>query len=613
MNYIKVASVCVLLVLFSCAPKEIMVDFDPEIEDYTPIIREIIEANSGGDMEIVFSEGEFNFYPENAFENYIAISNNDNGDKRIVFQLNGMNDVAIKGDKSVFMMHGSLIPFHLFNSNNVSISGISIDYDYPFVFEGKVIARDAQKGSFVVEAHKDNDFEIRGDTLYFKGYDWESTMGENIVFNPETRSPYYSTELYDHPYHQGLMKARLVADNKIEFSECKAREMPPIGSIYTDKGPHGKNRRYPAFSIQNSTNVNLNDLNVYCSGAMALIAEMSKNISLDSFNVFVREGSDRMISASADATHFINCSGDVIMENCRFESMLDDATNIHGTYMVVDSIVNNRTFNSSFGHFQQEGFAFAKSGDTLLFVDRVNLMSIGEGVVESVEVRGENDYFITTSFDLTLINGREVAVDNASHYAAATIRNCSVKYNRARSLLISTKGDVLIEDCNFASMMAGIRICGDANFWFESGRTNSVIVRGNTFTDLGVGGFSPQAILQIDPVIPKDERGCGYYHQKIVFEDNTVVTFDSQVIYALSVDSLIIRNNRFVDSKSYQPRYPNLSVIDAQYCNNLVVEGNNFSDWRSDATISVIECSNKLIDEKRLKITKNPNKFFYEN
>lgn len=601
------------VVLSSCCQRVIVVDYDASVKDYTPVVKEILEANAKGNFTLRFSRGEFNFYPEQAARRYLAISNNDNGDKSIVFTVAGMKSVNIVGDSSQFMFHGGLVPFSIIDSEGVNISGISIDYDFPFVFEGRVVSNDLKTKSFVVSVHKDNIYEIRDSMLYFKGYDWESGLGENIVFNPETRSPYYATELYEHPYHNGLMKARKVGEDLVELYGCLARQMPPVNSVYTDKGAHGTNRRYPAFSVQNSSAVTLSDVRVYHSGAMALIAENVENVSLERFDVAVREGTSRMISASADATHFINCRGVVSMNNCRFESMLDDATNIHGTYMKVDSLIDSRTFKCSFGHYQQEGSAFAAVGDTLTFVDRANMMNIGRGRVESVVVNAENNYHITTSFDLTGVQAKSMAVDNVSRATSVIIRNCIVRYNRARSFLLSTPGDVLVEGCAFSSMMAGIRICGDANYWFEAGPTQSITIRDNRFTDLGIGSFSPQAILQIDPVIPKERRGDGYYHRKIVFEGNLIETFDSQVIYALSVDSLIIRNNTFVDTKSYKQRYPGLSVIDVQHCGNVCIENNDFSLWQSGATLSMVKCANVDARKTELTITENPNKFFYQN
>ena len=40
----------------------------------------------------------------------------------------------------------------------------------------------------------------------------------------------------------------------------------------------------------------------------------------------------RVVSCSADATHFVCCMGKLEIKNCVFENMLDDGTNIHGMY-----------------------------------------------------------------------------------------------------------------------------------------------------------------------------------------------------------------------------------------------------------------------------------------
>ena len=103
-----------------------------------------------------------------------------------------------------------------------------------------------------------------------------------------------------------------------------------------------------------------------------------------------------------------------------------------------------------------------------------------------------------------LDNPGQYAIENVSRKVKeVTIRDCSVQHNRARSLLLSCAGKVKVENCDFGSMMAGIRICGDANYWFESGRTEDITISGCKFRNLGIGGASPQAILQIDWVLGK--------------------------------------------------------------------------------------------------------------
>lgn len=609
-----IASVAVLATAVGCR-NTVVVEYDASIKDYTPVVREIIESHPSGDFTIKFGEGTFDFYPEEAAEDFLTLSNNCSGDRKVAFLLKDMEDVSIIGKNSAFMFHGRIVPFAVKNSEDITISGISIDYDYPWTFEGEVLSADAVERSFVVRVFPDNKYRIEGDRLFFGGYDWEYPMGESIVFDPKTRRPYYDTAAYDHGYWSGEMGAREIEPGIVEFTRLSARDVPPVGSIWDDKGPMKLNRSYPAIALLSSKDLTIRNVHVYRSGAMALIAEYSEDITVSGFSTAQHPGSPRMITASADATHFVDCKGLVILENSHFESMLDDATNIHGVYMKVDTLLAADCFTASFGHFQQEGNHFADEGDMLRFVDKTSLRPVAEARLKTIDKSDRQRYVMTVDTDLSeiLADPKRYAVENTTRGASAIIRNCTVEYNRARSLLISTPGDVLIENCHFGSMMAGIRICGDANYWFESGNTRNVVIRNNTFSDLGIGGREPQAILQIDPIIPKDARTNDfYYHDRIVFENNTVATFDRQIIYALSVKTLKIRNNRFVDTKTYAPLFPMLSVIDVQYCGDVEITGNNFTQWQPDATISIHNCV-EVKNDSDVKVVDEPNPFFFQS
>jgi len=155
-----------------------------------------------------------------------------------------------------------------------------------------------------------------------------------------------------------------------------------------------------------------------------------------------------------------------------------------------------------------------------------------------------------------------------------------------------------------------------AIYWFESGPVSNVVIKGNTFENLGIGGHSPQAILQIDPIIKKKYREDGYYHKNIVFENNIVKTFDPHIIYALSVDGLIIRNNTIIQTKTFPQIFSELSQFDLQNCINVKIEGNVYKG-DDEAKISVINCQKFEIDPVQKGFSRstiqNPNKYFYEN
>ena len=344
------------------------------------------------------------------------------------------------------------------------------------------------------------------------------------------------------------------------------------------------------------------------------------HVTVDTVEIDDGQGGEKKTAVREAVWHFGACAilsvtddGKIILEDCIFESMLDDGTNIHGVYMKVDEILSPSSFKASFGHVQQEGFDFAGKKDRIALVDRENLKTVATGTVTDIAVLDDNCYTVSTDIDMSLYSGRKLAVENISCCPDVTVRNCTVRFNRARSLLLSSPGKILVEGCYFASMMAGIRICGDANWWFESGRTSDVVIRNNIFRDLGNGGWSPQAVLQIDPVIPQEGRDMeNCYHRKITFEGNTVYSSEDQLIYALSTDSLSVRGNRFIYSGTYPVRYPGLSVIDLQFCNHVEILDNDFSLWKKDAGISIISC-NDVRNNAPVSVTENPNTYYYRN
>ena len=266
-------------------------------------------------------------------------------------------------------------------------------------------------------------------------------------------------------------------------------------------------------------------------------------------------------------------------------------------------------------HFQQNGFDFGSKGDEIRFVSRTDLLPIQTNVIAKVEKISEEIYEISFLNELDPEVTVFSAIENKTFMAGLKMVNCTVKQNRARSILISTPKKVEILDNYFSSMMAGVRICGDANYWFESGPVQEVVIRGNTFEDLAIGGHNPQAILQIDPIIGKNYRNNGYFHHNIIFEDNIIKAFDPLIIYALSVDGLTIRNNTIIQTHAYQEIFSDLSQMDIQNSKSVIIE-NNMYEGKGLAQISIKDCEDVRIGDQvgfAKEIVEMPNKYFYQN
>lgn len=115
-------------------------------------------------------------------------------------------------------------------------------------------------------------------------------------------------------------------------------------------------------------------------------------------------------------------------------------------------------------------------------------------------------------------------------------------------------------------------------------------------------------VLLIDPVLPVMGDDF-YYHDRIVFKGNYISTFDSQLVYARSVRSIEVSDNKFIDSANYKSLFPGLSAIDFQSCKDVKIDRNDFSQWKVDATVSLHNCEN-VQNDSGLKVVDNPNPYF---
>lgn len=121
--------------------------------------------------------------------------------------------------------------------------------------------------------------------------------------------------------------------------------------------------------------------------------------------------------------------------------------------------------------------------------------------------------------------------------------------------------------------------------------------------------------MQIDPIIGKKYRNNGYFHRNIVFEENTIKAFDPLIIYALSVDGLIIRKNHIIQTDTYPEIFSDLSQFDIQHCKSVIIE-NNIYTGKGIAQISIKDGEDVTVGDQKgfsPNIVELPNSYFYQN
>lgn len=562
---------------FRSAGASSTVDLTGRLQPETDITATLLEALSSlpkHSAKLVLPAGRYYITPELLAERWMAITNHDNGVKRIAFLLEDFQDLVIEGHDTQLLFSGYVLPFLVKDSRRVVIRGLSIDWTTPFFIQGEVISSDLEAGQYTLR-------------MYEKGYEWRiedsrivfplsvtpfNSLGESLLFDKESRCPVYRSKDFDMHRKSNDIRVRRNGDGTVTFFE-RLRSRPEPGTVFTFKGPMGGNRYAPAFHVIGSGDVRIEEVNIYHAPGMGVLAERSENIALERVNVLLPPGSDRMISTTADATHFCNCRGRVSIENCRFENMLDDASNVHGTYAeVVKRLARNRV-QVRLGHFQQAGFEFAGVGDEIWFIVAPSRSRSVTGTVQEVEALDELNLVLTFRDPLPEeLKAGDIFENKSWNTSEYLVRNCVFRNHRARNLVIKTPGRVVVKHNEFASMMPAILIRTDMSFWYESGAVNDVLIAENRFGDCVTGGgrFGVIAIAN-----SREERFADEpMHRNIRIENNFFRTFDANILDAEYVDGLVFRGNRIERSGTYEPISPERAVLILKHNRNMTIEAN---------------------------------------
>lgn len=525
--------------------------------DTTPFVRSALEmVRQGKASKLVFPPGRYDFWPDRADEKYLFVSNNDEGLKRIVFPLVDFKNLEIDGGGATFVFHGPMVPFVIEKSQGVSVTNLSIDFDRPFHSEGRVLA--ISPDTVDLEISDEFPYEIRNGVLVFtngakpSGKATTVTSGEVIyhygsllAFDAARKeTAYMAKDLYQ--LGEGVAATKIGA-RQVRLSLGKVSAKP--GNILVFGA---EMRGSPGIVISDSLNVRLSGINVFHCGGMGVIAQRSADLFLNKLRVTPPPGGRRIVSTTADATHFVNCRGRIEMTDCLFELQKDDATNIHGLYAKITRMIAPDRIEVRMIHPQQAGVDFVRPGTRLELTDGPSLAPLGFAVAKSVERLNKESTIIETETPLpaTVTLGDSIA-DADSNTADVLIRNCVIRGNRARGILLGSRGKMVIEGNTFHTPGAAILFEGDASFWFEQAGVRDVVIRGNTFDNCNYGVWGTSCI-QVGSGIAEEFRKTTRYNRNITIENNLFRVFSPLPLLSIySVDGLTFAGNQLERTSDY--------------------------------------------------------------
>ncbi|AZQ63951.1 right-handed parallel beta-helix repeat-containing protein [Flammeovirga pectinis] len=605
MNRLHKIAINLVFLLTTCIAfaqeKIIIKNTDDITQDATAyVLNKVQNANSIKGSHFFFEKGVYHFYPDKGLEKFCYISNHKDVFVKTAFPLIGKKNIVINGGGSTFIFHGKMIPFLVEDGNNIKIKNVEIDWATSFHSEGKVIDKDLKEHTFDVKFSEEYPYEIRNEQVYFIKEYYEHNLGQTILFDEKRRAVAFNTEIstpistkqkgtvqyqiesINYKYTQDrkdLTLRKIGLKDRIKVKEIKPgvlrfynhkKALPPIGSILTTKGAQGENRVAPALRIKNTDSFLCQNVTIFNAGGMGLIAENSSNITLT--NLVITPSKGKVVSTTADATHFVGCRGKIEIRNSFFENQLDDAVNIHGTYQEVVNVEGKHTLGIRMGHHQQEGFIIGKENDTIGLVRLDDSFSPYQTLtIATIKVINSRYQLITFKEEIPAVIKSGDLIENLSAYPEVVIEKNTFRGNRARGLLLSTPKKTLVKDNYFHTEMEAILIPVESGKWFESGSQSNLTIVGNIFEDCNHGGHSRGLIRLVT-----DDDNQNYAFSNITIENNIFKSFDNLILEIANTDGLKFIGNTILKTETFPMLYPDNPAFRIKSSRDIIFHNNDY-------------------------------------
>jgi len=561
-------------------------------ENAVKIVQKALEfSRSKTNPVIVFPKGRYDFWPQYAIEKLYYESNTDVIPlRRCAILVENIKHLTIDCNGSEFVFHDRIQPFTVDKSENIIIKNVNIDWDIPLSAQAEIVEVTDKYIDLSINV-LESPYTIEKGKLYFVGEGWKSRWGGEMEFDRDTKLIVPQTGdagCLGGGAHNYMAESLTYGIVRLNYA---FKRKPAKGNYLVLRH---SSREHAGTFITESKNITIDRMNMYQNGGLGILSQYSENLVFKNTNCIPNSSKNRIFSGHDDGFHYSNCKGQITVDSCRFQALMDDPINVHGTCVRVMEKKNDKTLVCKFMHEQSIGFTWASGGDKVGFIENEAMNTFGTGVVESFKTISPELFEITfkEAIPAALIVGN--AIENLTWTPDVEIKNSFFGSNRARGILMTTPGKVVIENNTFESSGSAILIAGDANGWYESGAVTDVLIRNNTFNDPCMTSLYQfcEGIISIYPEIPKVDVKKPF-HRNIKIVNNEFHPFDYPVLYAKSVDGISFVGNKLIRSNRFKPFHDRKATFTFESCLNIEVANNTFEGEILGKNIKLINTSAK--------------------
>jgi pectate lyase len=539
-----------------------------------PFVKKALQVCSNKKNTIlIFPKGRYDFWPQDSDEKLYYESNSDFLPlRKCPLLIKGLKNLVVDAMGSDFIYHDKMQPITIDSSENITIKNVNIDWDIPIMGQGQIVA--VEDNYIDVAISEETPYSIENEKIFFIGEGWKDEMWDAMEFDKDTKRIVQDCGdgcLKDSFY---TYKANEISKGLIRLNYKVGRK--PVAGNYL--AMRHSERGHAGTFIADSKNITLENVNMYQNAGLGILSQYSENLIFKNVQCVPNPKKNRVFAGHDDGLHFSNCKGQILVDSCRFQGLMDDPINVHGTSVQIIEKINDRKLVCRFMHDQSIGTIWARPGEKAGFIENEAMNTVGYGEVESFTAKNAREFEISFKDALPkdIIAGD--AVENLTWTPDVLIKNSFFGSCRARGVLVTTPGKVIIENNIFESSGSAILIAGDANGWFESGGVKDVLIQNNTFNDpclTSIYQFT-EAIISIYPELPKLNIN-NPFHRNIRIENNSFNPFDYPVLYARSTEGLFFNNNNITRSYRFKAFHPRKFMITLEACKKIEILGNKLN------------------------------------
>ncbi len=470
-------------------------------------------------------------------------------------QLENLSDVRLKGegtDTVLLVSNPENGGVGVVNSTNTLLADFTVDYDpLPFT-QGTIVAVDTINGTF----------DLQIDPGYLElGHPCFAAAPQKWGLKVDLDRDVYDVWAYFSSAWSNLGSRvwRMAADDPAYFQQHSLS----VGDRYAHKA-----RRYHAYAVGSSfcKGIELQNVTVHASAALATGWLNSSGVVIQGLSVFPKPGSGRLLASNGDGIHAPGCSDGLVITDCVFDGLTDDAINIHGRGGVVISNVSDT----------EKWVGLPRTPAVFAAGDEIQIYYRGGGFTNATvqSVTQINTVVVEIGFDRALpdlaagwSDGDKVS--NLSRCGQGSlIANNFFGTQRGRGVLLRSH-DVTVRDNVFRNpSQAGMAVDLRHEDWYcsEGPAAYNVTIQGNHIEG-GTNRWSwasPWISIR-SSVGATGVEATSYDSFNVLIESNNFVNIDGSAVSATSArDVRIINNSVHIDSGIKVAGGPTLKLSNAE-------------------------------------------------